>query len=130
MKEQLFDIAERERVPKVPAHGVAHRISAGSVCRHLKIAGRIAFFTISSGYQSPLAEVATQPVRSRVFHHPALKRSPEFLAKVATEAWSTFVPEDSSGKVLQVWFPKAWGHALVSWRPTLRPTECSLAVPC
>jgi hypothetical protein len=30
-----------------------------------------------------------------------LQRSPEFLAKVATEAWSTFVPEDSSGKNLQ-----------------------------
>ena len=34
-----------------------------SVCRHLKIAGRIAFFTISSGYQPPLAEVATQPLK-------------------------------------------------------------------
>ena len=39
----------------------AHRISAGSVCRHLKIAGRIAFFIISLGYQSPPATVATQP---------------------------------------------------------------------
>ena len=39
----------------------AQRISSGSVCRHLKIAGRIAFFTICSGYQPPLAEVATQP---------------------------------------------------------------------
>ena len=29
----------------------AQRISSGSVCRHLKIAGRIAFFMISSGYQ-------------------------------------------------------------------------------
>ena len=28
----------------------AHRISPGSVCRHLNIAGRIAFFMISSGY--------------------------------------------------------------------------------
>ena len=39
----------------------AQRISSGSVCRHLKIAGRIAFFMISSGYQPPLAKVATQP---------------------------------------------------------------------
>ena len=40
----------------------AHIISSGSVCRHLKIAGRIAFFMISSGYQPPLAKVATQPI--------------------------------------------------------------------
>ncbi len=39
----------------------AHRISAGSVCLHLNIAGRIAFFTISLGYQPPPATVATQP---------------------------------------------------------------------
>ena len=40
----------------------AHRIRSGSVCRHLKIAGRIAFVTISSGYQPPPANVATQPL--------------------------------------------------------------------
>ena len=44
----------------------AHKISAGSVCRHLKIAGRIAFFIISLGYQSPPATVATQPATSTV----------------------------------------------------------------
>lgn len=38
----------------------AHEIISGSVCRHLTIAGRIAFFMISSGYQPPLAKVATQ----------------------------------------------------------------------
>ena len=59
LSEQLLDIAERERVPKVPA--TAHRISSGSVCRHLKIADRIACFMISSGYQPPSAKVATQP---------------------------------------------------------------------
>ena len=41
----------------------AHRISSGSVCRHLKIAGRIAFFMISSAYQPLSAKVATQPAR-------------------------------------------------------------------
>ena len=40
----------------------AHRISSGSVCRHLKIAGRIAFVTISSGCQPPPVNVATQPL--------------------------------------------------------------------
>ena len=39
----------------------AQRISSGSVCRHLKIAGRIVFFMVSSGYQAPSAKVATQP---------------------------------------------------------------------
>ena len=42
----------------------AQRISSGSVCRHLKIAGRIVFFMISSGYQPPLAKVATQPIET------------------------------------------------------------------
>ena len=31
----------------------------------MKIAGRMAFFTICSGYQAPLAEVATQPIEDR-----------------------------------------------------------------
>jgi hypothetical protein len=36
-------------------------VSSGAVCRHLKIVGRIAFFTISSGYQPRTAKVATHP---------------------------------------------------------------------
>ena len=40
----------------------AQRITSGSVCRHLKIAGRIVFFMISSVYKAPLAKVATQPM--------------------------------------------------------------------
>src|SRR5208282_3702869 len=35
----------------------AQRISSGAVCRHLKIAGRVAFFTISSDYQPPLPKL-------------------------------------------------------------------------
>ena len=58
--EQFFDITERERVPQVPAHGAKNQL--GSVCRHLKIAGRIVFFMIASGYQPPSAKVATQPI--------------------------------------------------------------------
>src|SRR5438477_285877 len=41
------------------------------------------------------------PSMQRVLNRLLLQRSSEFLAKVATEAWSTFVPEDSSGKNLQ-----------------------------
>ncbi len=48
-------------------------------------------------FSTPRVSESMQRVLNRLF----LQRSPEFLAKVATEAWSTFVPEDSSGKVLQ-----------------------------
>ena len=41
------------------------------------------------------------PSMQKVLNRLLLQRSSEFLAKVATEAWSTFVPEDSSGKNLQ-----------------------------
>ena len=60
LAEQLFDIAERERVPQVPVHGAKNQLGLG--LSHLKISGRIVFFMISSGYQSPLAKVATHPV--------------------------------------------------------------------
>ena len=52
---------------------MAHRISSGSVCRHLKIAGRIACFTMSSGYQPPPALVATHP-RNILDHLPERQR--------------------------------------------------------
>ena len=38
----------------------AQGIGSGSVCRHLKIAGRIVFFLISSGYPPPSRIAATQ----------------------------------------------------------------------
>jgi len=38
-------------------------MSSGAVCRHLKIEGRMAFFTISPGYQPAPAKVATHPYR-------------------------------------------------------------------
>jgi hypothetical protein len=40
--EQLFDIAERQRVPKIPAHGTKDQLRRR--LRHLKFAGRGAFF--------------------------------------------------------------------------------------
>ena len=48
-------------------------------------------------FSTPRVSPSMQRVLNRLF----LQRSPEFLGKVATEAWSTFVPEDSSGKTLQ-----------------------------
>jgi hypothetical protein len=48
-------------------------------------------------FSTPRVSESMQRVLNRLF----LQRSPEFLAKVATEAWSTFIPEDSSGKNLQ-----------------------------
>src|SRR5215831_17993934 len=41
----------------------AQRISSGAVCRHLKIAGRVACFTVFSGYQSSPPKL--QHIRSR-----------------------------------------------------------------
>jgi hypothetical protein len=48
-------------------------------------------------FSTPRVSESMQRVLNRLFLH----RSPDFLAKVATEAWTTFVPEDSSGKNLQ-----------------------------
>jgi hypothetical protein len=48
-------------------------------------------------YSTPRVSFAMQRVLNRLF----LQRSSKFLAKIATEASSTFVPEDSSGKNLQ-----------------------------
>jgi hypothetical protein len=52
--EQLFDVAERQRVPKIPAHSTQNQFRGA--CRHLKIAGRVASFTVS-GYQPPPPEL-------------------------------------------------------------------------
>lgn len=48
-------------------------------------------------FSVPRVSASMQRVLNRLF----LQRSPEFVAKIATEAWSTFVPEDASGKNLQ-----------------------------
>jgi hypothetical protein len=48
-------------------------------------------------YSTPRVSPSMQGILNRLF----LQRSPHFLAKLATEASSTFVPEDSSGKNLE-----------------------------
>ena len=48
-------------------------------------------------FSTPRVSEPMQRVLNRLF----LQRSPHFLAKLATESWSTFVPEDSSGKALE-----------------------------
>ena len=48
-------------------------------------------------FSTPRVSPSMQRVLNRLF----LQRSPDFLAKIATEAFSTFVSEDSSGKNLQ-----------------------------
>jgi len=55
------------------------------------------FLLFVDDFSTPRVSVAMQKVLNRSF----LQRSPHFLAKIATEAWSTFVSEDSSGKNLQ-----------------------------
>jgi hypothetical protein len=60
------------------------------------IAGRSVLLFVDD-YSTPRVSPAMQRVLNRLF----LQRSTDFLAKVATEASSTFVSEDSSGKSLQ-----------------------------
>jgi hypothetical protein len=60
------------------------------------IGGRAVLLFIDD-YSTPRVTPAMQRVLNRLF----LQRSPHFLAKVATEASSTFVSEDSSGKNLE-----------------------------
>jgi serine/threonine protein kinase len=48
-------------------------------------------------FSTPRVSMSMQKALNRLL----LQRSSEFLAKVATEARSTFFPEDSSGKILQ-----------------------------
>ena len=56
---QLFDIAERDRVPQVPAHGAKNQLGLG--LSPLEDRRSDCLFVISSGYQPPSAKVATQP---------------------------------------------------------------------
>lgn len=55
------------------------------------------FLLFVDDFSTPRVSLAMQRILNRLF----LQRSPDFLAKLATEAWSTFVPEDCSGKNLQ-----------------------------
>lgn len=59
--------------------------------------GERAVLLFIDDFSTPRVSSSMQRVLNRLF----LQRSPDFLAKVATEASSTFVSEDSSGKNLQ-----------------------------
>ena len=59
LAEPLFAIAERERVPQGPAHSAQNQLGLGLSPRDDRRSNGC--FTICSGYQPPLAEVATQP---------------------------------------------------------------------
>jgi len=59
--------------------------------------GERAVLLFIDDYSTPRVSPSMQRVLNRLF----LQRSSEFLSKLATEAWSTFVPEDASGKILQ-----------------------------
>lgn len=48
-------------------------------------------------FSTPRVSSSMQRVLNRLF----LQRSADFLSKIATESWTTFVPQDSSGKVLE-----------------------------
>ncbi|MBI2748706.1 MAG: hypothetical protein HYX43_05010, partial [Burkholderiales bacterium] len=59
--------------------------------------GERAILLFIDDYSTPRVTLSMQRVLNRLF----LQRSPYFLAKLATEALSTFVAEDSSGKSLE-----------------------------
>ena len=59
--------------------------------------GRVTVFFFVDDYTTPRVSLAMQRVLNRIFFH----RSHDFVFKVATEAATTFLAEDSSGKVLQ-----------------------------
>ena len=72
LAEEFFDItASRNESEYLRYPRTVQRISSGSVCRHLKIAGRMAFFMISSGYQPPSAKVCNTTIR---YQRPANRR--------------------------------------------------------
>ena len=48
-------------------------------------------------FSTPRVSASMQRVLNRLF----LQRSADFLSKIATESWTTFVPQDSSGKTLE-----------------------------
>jgi hypothetical protein len=56
-----------------------------------------AVFVFIDDYTTPRVSTPMQRVLNRLF----FQRSNEFVSKVATESATTFIPEDSSGKVLQ-----------------------------
>ncbi len=60
------------------------------------LAGRGVFLFVDD-FSTPRVSGPMQRVLNRLF----LQRSAEFLSKVATESWTTFVPQDSSGKALE-----------------------------
>jgi hypothetical protein len=68
--------------------------SLRTVCGWLR--GRVVLFLVDD-YTTPRVSSSMQRVLNRIF----FQRSSEFVFKIATEAATTFVAEDSSGKVLQ-----------------------------
>ena len=59
--------------------------------------GSRSVFVFVDDYSTPRIGESMQRVLNRLF----LQRSARFLVKVATESWSTFISEDSSGKTLE-----------------------------
>ena len=59
--------------------------------------GNRAMLLFVDDFSTPRVSPSMQRVLNRLF----LQRSSDFLSKIATEAFSTFLPEDSSGKNLQ-----------------------------
>lgn len=65
--------------------------------QHARWVGEGPVFIFIDDYSTPRVSRGIQRVLNRIF----FQRSSEFVAKIATESATTFVPEDSGGKMLQ-----------------------------
>jgi hypothetical protein len=90
--QKLFNVPKRQRIPKVPADGAENEDS--SVCRHLKIAVRVAIFRVPSGYQTRIDSVATQPftlpsqlTQAVIFSEPLERESRRNLSQPPAARW-------------------------------------------
>ena len=106
LRSQLESIKWRfpqdERAASFPAYADFARTSwVGGMMKligqHCEWIGSRPVFLFVDDYSSPRVSPPIQRVLNRVL----FQRSCEFVTKVATESATTFVPEDSSGKVLQ-----------------------------
>jgi hypothetical protein len=64
-RDDLAGPLQGMRVLEATTQRTAQRISSGAVCRHLKIAGRVACFTIVSGYQPSTPNLQHIPLQLR-----------------------------------------------------------------
>jgi type VI secretion system secreted protein VgrG len=84
----------------------------------LKIAGRIAFFTISSGYQPPTAKVATHPPRKYCVQYR--ETAFNFLSRLMEEEGIFYYFHHENGKHTLVLVNHSGTHKPCPFQPDVR----------